>query len=92
MQVLPITTTLRDEWEDAIEDGHICPQEMTVLGRLIARADDGFRAGLAFMRTPDARRTERMGRDFEEVHGPIDFDTYQRTKKRHLHGNGDDAA
>lgn len=92
MQVLPITTTLRDEWEDAIEDGHICPQEMAVLGRLIARADDGFRAGLAFMRTPDARRTERMGRDFEEVHGPIEIQKYQRNKKRPADGTPPDAA
>ena len=90
MQVNPVTTQLRDEWDAAIEDGHVCHNDMTRITRLIARADDGVRLALGAIKAgPDTRRIREGREEFERLHGPICLRTY---KKRRRDGNPDSAA
>ncbi len=90
MQVLPVTTQLRDAWDDAQDDGVICHIEIAAITRLIARADDGVRLGLSAMKGgADARRVREGREEFARLHGPINFQAY---KKRQAAEDGPDAA
>lgn len=93
MQTLPATTQLRDAWEDALEDGVLCPKEITHLSKLIERVDDGVRHALAVLKGgPDAKRAKTTGKDYERLHGPIRIDQYTRTKKHRRECPPTDAA
>lgn len=83
MQTLPATTQLRDAWEDALEDGILCPKEISHLSKLIERVDDGVRHALAVLKGgPDAKRAKTTGKDYERLHGPISIERYARKKHR----------
>lgn len=83
MQTLPATTQLRDAWEDALEDGVICPKEAKSLTKLIERVDDGVRYALTVLKGgPDTRRSREMRDEYESLHGPISIERYARKKHR----------
>ncbi len=94
VQVLPVTTQLRDlhddfldAWHTAIEDGLVSEAEIAALTfmlrsktGLIARADDGVRLALSSLKGGSTRRTREGRQEFETLHGPIDFEAYKNAR------------
>ncbi len=94
MQIMPVTTQLRDlhddfidAWIQAIADGVVGETEiaaLTVMLRgktgLIARADDGVRLALSSLKGGSTRRTREGRQEFETLHGPLDFQAYKNAR------------
>ena len=93
MQTLPVTTKLRNAWEDAIEDNFICEKERALIAQLITIADDGVRhARIVLGSGPETRRARESREDYERLHGPISLDEHRKQKQRRRDCNPDSAA
>lgn len=93
-QVPPLTTRLRDINEDFMHAWHRATADQTVdlaeivrlnrmladQTRFIAQADDGVRLCLASLKGGRPYRVGQMQADFEDLHGPIDFQTYKSAR------------
>ena len=85
MQILPLTTQLRDAWDDALEDGVIDAVEIVDLTARIANVDDSQRVGLRIARTGmDTHQTRAVLAEYQRLHGPIDFQ-HEKTRRRDSH-------